>query len=122
VSAGRNPLGRVRAICLGLPEATEKPFGDHTAPAFRVREKFFAMLTEDGSTVTLKAPKGVQAILVDSDPARFFVPKYVGHIGWVGVRLDLPAPPDWAELEEMIMESYCLTAPKRLAARVIGGV
>lgn len=68
--------------------------------------------------MTLKAPKGVQAVLVASDPARFFVPKYVGHIGWVGVRLDLPQPPDWDELAEMIAESYCLTAPKRLAAVV----
>ena len=51
-------------------------------------------------------------------PTRFFVPKYVGHIGWVGVRLDLPEPPDWDELAEMIAESYCLTAPKRLAALV----
>ena len=43
---------------------------------------------------------------------------YVGHIGWVGVRLDLPEAPDWDELAEMIAESYCLTAPKRLAAAV----
>jgi hypothetical protein len=111
-------LARVRALCLALPEAEERPFGDHTAPAFRIRDKFFAMTSEDGSSMTLKAPKGVQAVLVTSDPARFFVPKYVGHIGWVGVRLDLSRPPDWDELAEMIAESYCLTAPKRLAARV----
>jgi hypothetical protein len=111
-------LQRVRALCLALPEATERPFGDHTAPAFRVRDKFFAMTSEDGTTMTVKAPTGVQAVLVAADPARFFVPKYVGHIGWVGVRLDLPEPPEWGELGEMIAESYCLTAPKRLAALV----
>ncbi len=118
MSPGRGPVARVRAICLALPEAVEKPFGDHTSPAFRVRDKFFVMVAEDGSTMTLKAPKGVQGILINSDPDRFFVPKYVGHIGWVGVRLDLPTPPDWDEMAEMITESYCLTAPKRLAARV----
>jgi hypothetical protein len=118
VSAGRGPVARVRAICLALPEAVEKPFGDHTAPAFRVRDKFFVMLAEDGSTMSLKAPKGVQGILVNAEPERFFVPKYVGHKGWVGVRLDLRTPPDWDEMEEMIMESYCLTAPKRLAAKL----
>ena len=111
-------LKRVRALCLALPEAEERPFGDHTAPAFRIRDEFFAMTSEDGSSMTLKAPKGVQAVLVASDPARFFVPKYVGHIGWVGVRLDLSQPPDWDELAEMITESYCLIAPKRLAAQV----
>ena len=84
-----------------------------------MRDKFFVMLADDGSTMSLKAPKGVQGILVNSDPERFFVPKYVGHIGWVGVRLDLRTPPAWDEVEEMIMESYCLTAPKRLAAQVL---
>ena len=51
-----------------------------------------------------------------SEPERFFVPKYVGPKGWVGVRLDLRAAPDWDEMAEMIAESYCLIAPKRLAA------
>ena len=119
MSPGRGPIARVRALCLALPEAVEKPFGDHTAPAFRVRNKFFAMLAEDGSTMNVKGAKGVQGILLSSDPERFFVPKYVGHIGWVGVRLDLSQPPDWDELAEMIAESYCLVAPKRLAARVV---
>jgi hypothetical protein len=115
---GRRVVDRVRTICLALPEAVEKPFGDHTSPAFRVRDKFFVMLAEDGSTMTVKAPKGVQGILVGSDAERFFVPRYVGHIGWVGVRLDLRRSPDWDEMAEMIVESYCLTAPKRLAAQV----
>ncbi len=111
-------IERVRAICLRLPEVVEKPFGGHTSPAFRVRDKLFVMTSEDGSSMTFKAPKGVQAILVGSDGERFFVPKYVGPKGWVGVRLDLRAQPDWGELSEMIAESYCLTAPKRLAAQI----
>jgi hypothetical protein len=118
VSPSRGSLPRVRAICLALPEAVEKPFGDHTAPAFRVRNKFFAMLDEDGSTMNVKAARGVQGMLLGADPERFFVPKYVGHIGWVGVRLDLRRAPDWDEMAEMIAESYCLVAPKRLAAQV----
>ncbi len=118
MSRGAAPVARIRAICLALPDAVEKPFGGHTSPAFRVRDKFFAMVDEDGSTMNVKAPKGVQGILVASDPSAFFVPRYVGHIGWVGVRLNLPAEPDWDELAEMITESYCLIAPKRLAAQV----
>ena len=116
--ASGGAIERVRAICLRLPEAVEKPFGSHTAPAFRVRDKFFVMTSEDGASATMKAPPGVQPILVGSDPERFFVPKYVGPKGWVGVRLDLRRAPDWDELAEMIVESYCLTAPKRLAAQV----
>jgi predicted DNA-binding protein (MmcQ/YjbR family) len=102
---------------MALPEAEEKPFGGHTsAPAFRVRDKFFVMLNEDGSEMNVKAPKGVQGILVAADPERFYVPRYVGPKGWVGVRLGPGA--DWGEVAEMITESYCLIAPKRLAAEV----
>jgi hypothetical protein len=117
-SARAGAIERVRAICLRLPEAVEKSFGGHTAPAFRVRDKLFVMTSEDGTSMTMKAPPGVQQILVGSDPDRFFVPKYVGPKGWIGVRLDLRHAPDWDELAEMIVESYCLTAPKRLAAQV----
>jgi hypothetical protein len=116
---GASPVARIRAIAMALPEAEEKPFGGHTsAPAFRVRDKFFVMLNEAGSEMNVKAPKGVQGILVASDPERFFVPRYVGPKGWVGVRLGAGAGPDWEEVAEMITESYCLIAPKRLAARV----
>jgi hypothetical protein len=118
VSPTRSAVARVRALCLALPEAEERPFGGHTAPSFRVRDKLFVMTSEDGTSMTLKAPKGVQGILVASDPDRFFVPKYVGPKGWVGIRLDLANPPDWDEVAELVAESYCLTAPKRLAALV----
>jgi hypothetical protein len=83
----------VRAICLTLPEAEERPSGGHTAPAFRVQDKLFVMTSEDGASMTLKAPKGAQQVLVASEPARFFVPKHVGPKGWVGVRLDRVGPP-----------------------------
>jgi hypothetical protein len=111
-------IERIRAICLDLPEVVEKPFGGHTAPAFRIRDKLFVFTSEDGSFLTIKAPKGAQEALVASDPERFFVPAYVGPKGWVGVRLDVGSPLDWDEVREMIMESYCLIAPKRLASVV----
>ena len=119
MTAARSPVQRVRSICLALPEAEERPFSGHTAPAFRVRDKLFVMTSEDATSMTMKAPKGAQPILVASDPERFFVPKYVGSKGWVGVRLDLRAAPDWDEMAEMIAESYCLIAPARLAALVV---
>jgi predicted DNA-binding protein (MmcQ/YjbR family) len=109
---------RVREICLTLPEVEERPFGGHTAPSFRVRDKFFVMTSEDGTSMTFKAGPGVQEALVASGPGRFFVPKYVGHKGWVGARLDTGQ--DWDELAELIEESYRLIAPKRLVALLDG--
>ena len=107
---------RVREICLALPEATEKAFGGHTSPAFRVRDKLFVMISEDRTSMTFKAAAGVQEALVGDDPERFYVPPYVGAKGWVGARLDLDH--DWDELAELLRESYRLIAPKRLAAQV----
>jgi predicted DNA-binding protein (MmcQ/YjbR family) len=107
-------VDNLRRICLRFPEAEEKPFGGHVAPAFRVRDKLFLMTSEDGSSLTCKAPPGVQQVLVASDPDRFFVPPYVGSKGWVGIRLDPGL--DWGELAELAEESYRLIAPKRLSA------
>jgi hypothetical protein len=120
--ARTSPIERIRSICLPLPEVIEKGFGGHTAPAFRVREKLFVMTSEDGSSMTMKGDRGVQAALVASDPDRFFIPKYVGPKGWVGVWLTHPAGIDWDEVEELILESYCLIAPKKLADQVVAGV
>jgi len=109
-------VARIKELCLALPEAVEKPFGGHSAPSFRVRDKLFVMTSEDGTTMTCKAPPGVQQALVAATPDRFFVPRYVGHKGWVGARLDVEH--DWDEIAELIEDSYRMTAPKRLAARL----
>jgi hypothetical protein len=63
-----------------------------------------------------KAPPGAQGVLVASDPQRFFVPPYVGHRGWVGVRLDVET--DWDDIADIVEESYRMTAPKRLSVRL----
>lgn len=105
---------RVREICLALPEAAEKSFGGHTSPAFRVRDKMFVMIGEDRTAMTFKAGPGVQEALVADDPERFYVPPYVGSKGWVGARLDVDQ--DWDEVAELVVDSYRLIAPKRLAA------
>jgi predicted DNA-binding protein (MmcQ/YjbR family) len=109
------PIDRLRAICLALPEAVEKAaWGD---PTFRVRDKIFAMEKRGDGRVSVwcKAPEGSQLVLVGADPKRFFVPPYVGHKGWIGMRLD--HSPDWREVAEVVRRSYVLIAPKRLAAQ-----
>lgn len=108
-----DPIERLRAICLALPEVEERPFGGHTAPAFRVRGKLFVMTSEDGGSMQCKAGPGVQEALVGSDPERFYVPGYVGPKGWVGARLGVGQ--DWDELAELVEDSYRMIAPKRLS-------
>jgi predicted DNA-binding protein (MmcQ/YjbR family) len=105
-------LARLRAICLALPEATEQ--GGVGDPTFKVRDKIFAMRHRVDGRMSMwcKAPAGAQDILVSSNPERFFVPPYVGHHGWVGIWLDVEI--DWEEVEDLVEESYRMTAPKRL--------
>ena len=106
------PIDRLRAICLALPEAEEREaWGD---PTFRVRDKIFAMQKCGDGRISLwcKAEFGSQMVLVGADPARFFVPPYVGSKGWIGMRLD--SNPDWNEVAEVVKRSYRLIAPKRL--------
>ena len=46
----------------------------------------------------------------------FYIPKYVGHRGWLGLWLDLPKI-DWEEIEGVITEAYRLVAPRTLLAQ-----
>jgi predicted DNA-binding protein (MmcQ/YjbR family) len=112
----RQPIDRLRAICLALPDAEEKEaWGD---PTFRVGDKIFAMEKRGDGRLSLwcKAPAGSQMVLVGADPERLFVPPYVGHKGWVGMRLD--SNPEWDEVTTVVKRSYRLIAPKRLAALI----
>jgi len=115
-------LDRLRRICLRFPEAEEA--GGVGNPSFKVRGKIFAMrhsLHEvDRWSAWFKAPPGVQGMVVASDPSRFFVPPYVGSKGWIGAYLDVEQ--DWDELAELIEESYCMTAPKKLVAQLANQV
>lgn len=109
-------LGRVREIALALPETTERL--SHSAPSFFIRDKktfvnFWDDHHGDGRlALWVAAPPGVQAQLAEQEPDRFFVPPYVGHRGWLGVRLDVDV--DWDEVAGIIEDSYRQVAPKTL--------
>jgi hypothetical protein len=109
-------LGRLREICLGLPETSERL--SHGAPTFFVREKraFLMVLTDhhgDGRfAIWCAAADGMQAMLVEADPEKYFVPPYVGHRGWLGVRLDRGL--DWDELAGIAEDAYAEVAPAKL--------
>jgi hypothetical protein len=109
-------LGKLREICLALPETSERL--SHGAPTFFVRAKraFLMVLTNhhgDGRfAIWCAAPEGMQKMLVEADPERFFVPPYVGHRGWLGVRVD--RGPDWNELAGIAEDAYAEVAPGRL--------
>jgi hypothetical protein len=107
-------LERVRQICAALPETTERI--SHGEPTFFVRGKVYVMFADnhhgDGRVaVWLPAPPGAQEALVESTPAIFFRPPYVGGRGWLGIILDAI---DDDALRLYIETAWELVAPKRL--------
>jgi len=107
-------LERMRTIALGLPEATEElTWG--TEINFRVRNKIF-LFPGNGGALTVKADHDELPALLDD--RRFRPAAYLARGGWVTMDLTM-AKVDWSEVDELIRTSYCLIAPKKLAARVI---
>ncbi|MBA2280189.1 MAG: MmcQ/YjbR family DNA-binding protein [Acidimicrobiia bacterium] len=116
-----DPLERLRAICLALPEVTERV--SHGAPTFFVQgKKTFVTVYPEGmhrydfAHLWCAAPPGVQEEVVEAEPERFFRPPYVGGRGWLGVRLDVD--PDWDELADLCEEAYRVIAPNKLVAQL----
>jgi hypothetical protein len=115
-SARAAALERLRAVCLALPETSERL--SHGAPSFFVRGKTcFLMLLDnhhgDGRfAVWCAAEPGTQEALVAGDPDRFFRPPYVGHRGWLGVVLH--GRVDWDDVAGIVEDAYCTVAPKKL--------
>jgi hypothetical protein len=109
-------LQRIRELCLALPETSERL--SHGQPTFFVRDKrSFLMVLDnhhgDGRfAIWCAAEDGAQELLVEADPERFFRPPYVGHRGWLGVRLDRAL--HWDELAGIIEDAYAEVAPPKL--------
>lgn len=108
----------VRRLCGVLPEVVERP--SHGAPTFFVQGKrSFLMLHDDHHgdgrlALWCAAPEGMQGLLVEANSETYFVPPYVGHRGWLGVRLDGGIAED--ELAGVVEDAYSCVAPKRLLA------
>lgn len=109
------PLERLRQLCLSYPEVSERL--SHSEPTWFIREKkTFVMFSNHHHGGPLgfwcPAPPGAQEMLVDAAPDRFFRPPYVGHRGWLGVRLDVEV--DWDEVERVVDDAYRTVAPRKL--------
>jgi hypothetical protein len=114
-----DPIERLRQLCLALPGVEEKPFGGHTAPCWRVQDKLFVTTATDETWMSCKGRPGVQQTLVASDPERYFVPRYTGKSGWIGIRF--AAIESWDEVAELVEESWRMTAPKKLVTQLEAG-
>src|ERR1700731_4515287 len=113
-------LIRLSKICSTLPETTRSCSGHHAG--FRVRKKTFAYFLNDHHgdgivSVCAKVLPGDNTALISAQPARFYMPSYIGPKEWVALRLDRGAV-DWKEIGELVKTSYQLVAPKRLLSKL----
>ena len=117
--SAEKPVERLRALCLALPEVTERL--SHGEPTWFVRGKrtfvtFADHHHDDHLAFWCAAPPGAQQQMVDAEPERFFRPPYVGGRGWLGVRLDVAL--DWEEIAEIVLDAYRTIAPAKLVAQL----
>lgn len=110
-------VARVREVVADFPEAeTSSETGQHAA--FKVRGKNYAWQTNDHHgdgrvAISLKLAKGANQSLVDADPAKYFMPQYVAHHGYVGIYLDV-GDVDWDEISDLAEAAWRGVAPKTL--------
>jgi hypothetical protein len=111
-------LEPLSAICLALPEAERVIHEPHAQ--FVVRKRTFAYFLDDhhGDGIVGITGKGPHE-LIAAHPERYYRPSYLGHRGWVALRLDT-GEVDWADVEDLVTGSYLQVAPKRLAAQLLG--
>jgi hypothetical protein len=107
-------LEQIRTHCLSLPRVVERL--SHGVPAFFIDNKrSFATVWMDGHHA-VHVPQlwcactvDLRSSLMDGRPDIFFLPPYVAHRGWMGVRLDLGLAFD--ELADVLDTAYELIAP-----------
>lgn len=112
---------RIEKLALGLPEAQRidiEAWGGE--PSFRVRGKNFVFANLEGTAVTVKLSKeeaeAVVATVDGANPTGYGL----GRHGWISVDLHTRLDGErWAEVEEWILTSYSLLAPKTLARRIL---
>jgi predicted DNA-binding protein (MmcQ/YjbR family) len=117
-------LTRLTKVALALEETKREIYGSHAQ--FLVRKKTFAYFLNDHHgdgivAVTCKVLPGDNKALTEAQPGRFYLPAYLASRGWVALRLDR-GKIDWDEVKDLLLCSYALIAPKRLADRVKGGL
>lgn len=100
---------KLRKICLSFDGVEETNNFGHEW--FRIKKKPFCLLhgRADEPAIALKVGKTEQGMFLED--ARFFKTPYLGHQGWVSIRVDKSL--DWKEIEELAQGSYRLVASRK---------
>ena len=115
-----SPKAKVATLALKFSEATRVDHNSHVQ--FLVRKKTFAYFLDNHHGVGIvslccKLLPGDNVTLIQNDPKHCYLPAYIGPRGWVAYRLDA-GKINWDEVAELLVTSYILCAPKKLAAKM----
>jgi predicted DNA-binding protein (MmcQ/YjbR family) len=113
---------RVQVLALDLPEAVRVDVeGWGGQPTFRVRGKNFVFTHEDRAVITVKLPMEEAAAVVATDERASPTGYGLGKHGWVSIDLSAADEDLWVAVDEWIITSYLLVAPRALARAVEAG-
>lgn len=101
----------MRDLALSLPETTEKP--SYGTPGFRVKDKLFARIHQDGVSLVLRCDRSQRKAMRAAVPSKFYwTPHYDNYDA---ILLGL-AEVDREELASLLEMSWFYVAPPKVAA------
>ena len=116
-------VGRIRTLCLALPEVTVRvdrslTRARSTARSFDIRRRSFCLLVAREDSAGKPAPLLVLRAGPDERKALLSIghPFSASRAGRDRFVVKLTDDTDWEEIRELVTESYRILAPKKLAA------
>jgi predicted DNA-binding protein (MmcQ/YjbR family) len=111
---GKSLLLQMRKICLALPDSREViQFG---SPVWQAGNKSFAWARCADQRFTLWFWVGIDRQALLTADARYRIPPYMGHNGWIAVDVTDHGDPD--EIAALALQSYRHFALKRMLAHL----
>ncbi|WP_199621433.1 MmcQ/YjbR family DNA-binding protein [Paenibacillus alkalitolerans] len=102
-------IDEVREFALSLPESMEV---EHWGkPSFRLNNKIFTVMQDDGITITVKISAEDREMYTSMDPDTYSVPDSFSNLNYMNVNLRTVDP---QELKGLIQKAWSSVAPKRL--------
>ncbi|TVX98682.1 MmcQ/YjbR family DNA-binding protein [Cohnella terricola] len=107
----------VRHFSLSLPESKE--INHWGKPSFRVNNKIFAVIQDDGFTLTVKTVAEDRSMLTTLDPETFKVPDSFSNLNYMNINLTRV---EEKELKGLILKAWSSIAPKKLVNKYFEGL
>ena len=108
----------IREVALSLPRTEEHLIRDRVK--FRVGRIVYLAISRDETTWGFGFPKEERAALVEAEPEKFYLPNASNmRFNWVEAYMAVISP---EEMRELVVDSWRMCVPKRVAAAFLDGI